>query len=52
MVNIKISKKIKTMLIFSIISDSEVKLNDYKYPIGAHVFGWDMEWNMDYNVNR
>ena len=28
------------MLIFSIISDSEVKLNDYKYPIGAHVFGW------------
>jgi hypothetical protein len=19
---------------------------------GAHVFGWDMEWNMNYNINR
>ncbi|XP_023343432.1 uncharacterized protein LOC111712908 [Eurytemora carolleeae] len=19
---------------------------------GAHVFGWDLEWNMDYNINR
>ena len=28
------------MLIFAIISDSEVKLNDYKYPPGAHIFGW------------
>ena len=28
------------MLIFAIISNSEVKLNDYSYPIGAHVFGW------------
>ena len=22
------------------------------YNEGASVFGWDMEWNMDYNINR
>lgn len=28
------------MLIFAIISDSEVTLNNYKYPAGAHAIGW------------
>jgi hypothetical protein len=28
------------MLVFSIISDSEVTLNNYKYPPGAHAIGW------------
>ena len=22
------------------------------YNEGASVFGWDMEWNMNYNINR
>ena len=29
-----------------------VKLAQALSEDGAHVYGWDMEWNMNYNINR
>jgi hypothetical protein len=31
---------LQTVFIFAAISNSEVKLNNYSYPAGAHVVGW------------
>lgn len=36
----------------STCSSNGVELAKALYNEGASVFGWDMEWNMNYNINR
>ena len=36
------------LLLFS----NGVELAKALYSEGASVFGWDLEWNMNYNINR
>ena len=46
-----VSNEVRNFVLFFYYSNG-VELAKALSSEGAHVYGWDMEWNMDYNINR